>query len=185
MTPGRGPDPGRRGSVVLGIALIVVGALFFIDRVTNLDIARFGWPLFVIVPGALLLVVGLSMPGNEGSGLTVAGSITTIVGVILAVQNTTGLWATWAYAWALVGPGGAGLGLALHGLVHGRTDEVSAGAQSVGVGVALFAGFGLFFEGLIGLSGEPFLRDTEVLPVLLIGAGVIVLAGGVLRGRRG
>ena len=184
MAPGGGPDPGRRGSVVLGIVLIVVGALFFVDRIANLDIARFGWPLFVIVPGVLLLVAGLSMPGNEGSGMTVAGSITTVVGVILAVQNATGLWATWAYAWALVGPGGAGLGLALHGLVHGRPDEVSGGARTIGVALALFAGFGLFFEGLIGLSGEPFLRNTAVLPVLLIAVGVVVLIGGVLRGRR-
>lgn len=184
MAQGLGPDPGRRGSVVLGIVLIVVGALFFVDRVTDLDIARFGWPLFVIVPGILLLVAGLTMPGNEGSGLAVAGSITTIVGLILAVQNATDLWATWAYAWALVGPAGAGLGLVLHGLLHGRRDEVSGGAQSVGIGLALFAGFGLFFEGLIGLSGQPFLRDTEVLPVLLIGAGVAVLAWSLLRGRR-
>jgi hypothetical protein len=177
-------DPGRRGSVVLGIILIVVGAIFFIDRVTDLDIARFGWPLFVVVPGILLLVAGLSMPGNDGSGLAVAGSITTVVGVILAIQNATGLWATWAYAWALVGPGGAGLGLVLHGLVHRRGDEVTGGARSVGVALAMFAAFGLFFEGLIGLSGEPFLRDTDVLPAVLIGAGVVVLAWGVLRGRR-
>jgi hypothetical protein len=177
-------DPGRRGSVVFGIVLIVLGALFFVDRVTNLDIARFGWPLFVIVPGVLLLVTGLSMPGSEGSGLAVGGSITTIVGVILAVQNATDLWATWAYAWALVGPGGAGLGMAIHGLVHGRRDELTDGARMIGIALALFAGFGLFFEGLIGLSGEAFLRDTDVLPVLFIGAGVVVLGWGLLRGRR-
>jgi hypothetical protein len=177
-------DPRRRGSVVFGIILIAVGLLFFLDRVANLDIARFGWPLFIIVPGVLLLVAGLSMPGNDGSGLAVAGSIVTVVGTILAVQNATGLWATWAYAWSLSGPGGAGLGLALHGLFHGRSDEVASGARTLGVAITLFAAFGLFFEGVIGLSGEPFLRDSDVLPVVLIGLGVVVLAGGLLRGRR-
>ena len=177
-------DPGRRGSVVFGVVLILLGALFFVDRVTDLDIARFGWPLFVIVPGVLLLVAGLTMPGNEGSGLAVAGSITTVVGTILAVQNATDLWATWAYAWTLVGPGGAGLGMAIHGLVHGRRDELADGARTIGIALALFAGFGLFFEGFVGLSGEPFLRNSDVLPVLLIGAGVIVLGWGLLRGRR-
>ena len=177
-------DPGRRGSVVLGVVLIVLGGLFFLDRVTDLDIGRFGWPLFVVVPGVLLLVTGLANRGNEGSGLAVAGSITTVVGAILAVQNATDLWATWAYAWALVGPGAAGLGLLLHGLVHGRRDEVSGGLGTLGVGLALFAGFGLFFEGLIGLSGEPFLRDSDLLAPVLIVVGIAVLGWGLLRGRR-
>jgi hypothetical protein len=177
-------DPGRRSSVVLGIILIVVGVLFFVDRVTELDIGRFGWPLFVIVPGILLLVAGLATTGSEGSGLAIAGGITTVVGGILAVQNATGLWATWAYAWALVGPGGSGLGLVLFGLVRGRRDQLSTGLRSIGVALALFAGFGLFFEGIIGLSGEPFLLDSDLLPVALIAVGVAVLGWSLLQGRR-
>lgn len=184
MAAEQDPNPGRRSSVVLGIILIVVGVLFFVDRVTDFDIGRFGWPLFVIVPGILLLVAGLATHGSEGSGLAVAGGITTVVGIILAVQNATGLWATWAYAWALVGPGGTGLGLVLFGLVRGRRDELSTGLRSIGVALALFAGFGLFFEGIIGLSGEPFLRDSDLLPVALIAVGVAAVGWGVLQGRR-
>jgi len=51
-----------------------------------------------------------------------------------------------------------------------------------GAGLGLFVGFGLFFEGVIGLSGAPFL-STDIGPVVLIGVGVVVLALGVFRRR--
>jgi hypothetical protein len=173
----------NRGAVTLGIVLIVVGALLLVDRVVGIDLASAGWPLFVIVPGVLLLAWGVSMTGREGVGLAVGGGITTVVGLILAVQNATGLWATWAYAWALVGPGGTGLGLIAFGLTHGDEGLVSNGLRSLGSGLALFVAFGIFFEGVIGLSGTPFL-STDIGPVVLIGAGVVVLLVGLFRGRR-
>src|SRR5437899_207347 len=53
------------------------------------------------------------------TGALVPGGIVTVTGLILAAQNATGDWASWAYAWTLVVPGGAGLGLFLQGLrVH-------------------------------------------------------------------
>jgi hypothetical protein len=173
----------NRGAVTLGIVLIVVGALLLVDRVVGIDLASAGWPLFVIVPGVLLLAWGVSMTGREGVGLAVGGGITTVVGLILAVQNATGLWATWAYAWALVGPGGTGVGLIAFGLTHGDEGLVSNGLRSLGSGLALFVAFGVFFEGVIGLSGTPFL-STDIGPVVLIGAGVVVLLVGLFRGRR-
>ncbi len=181
------PDPGaasRRTSVVIGVILILLGAVFLAERAFDIDIGRFGWPLFVIVPGILLMAASLTVAGKEGSGLAVGGGITTTVGLILAVQNATGLWATWAYAWALVGPGGTGLGLIVHGLLRGDRDEYVNGIRSLGAGVALFAAFGLFFEGLIGLSGEPFLLGSDILPVGLIGIGAVLVVGSLVRGRR-
>jgi hypothetical protein len=171
-----------RGGVVVGLVLIGLGALFLLERVTGIDLADAGWPLFVIVPGVFLLGWGMASPGKEGSGLAIAGGITTVVGLILAVQNATDLWATWAYAWALVGPGGSGLGLLGHGLAQGDRGEVDNGIRSIGTGLALFVAFGLFFEGLIGLSGEPFLTG-DLGPVVLIGVGVVVIVLALARGR--
>ena len=48
-----------RGGVVLGIVLIALGGLFLIDRAVGIDLARDGWPLFVIVPGVLLYAWGV------------------------------------------------------------------------------------------------------------------------------
>jgi len=183
VTAGPDPDPGRRATIILGVVLIVVGGLFMVERVSGVEFGRFGWPLFIVIPGVLLLIAGVALSGSEGTGLAIAGGITTVVGLILAVQNATGLWATWAYAWALVGPGGTGVGLLAYGLVHRRGDLISTGARALGTGLALFAAFGLFFEGVIGLSGQPFLRDSDVLPVVLIGLGVLIIALSLVRRR--
>lgn len=178
----RQPSDGRAG-VIAGAVLIGLGILFLLDRLVDVDLGAAGWPLFVIVPGVAVLAWGVSMPGREGVGLAVGGGITTVVGLILAVQNATDLWATWAYAWALVGPGGTGIGLLAHGIVHGDGGQRSAGLRSIASGLGLFAAFGLFFEGLIGLSGPPFL-STDAGPLILIAVGVVVVAIALVRGRR-
>jgi hypothetical protein len=175
---------GNRGGVIMGAVLILVGALFLAERTFGVELGRFGWPLFVIVPGILLMAWSLTVKGREGSGLAVSGAITTVVGLVLAVQNATGLWATWAYAWALVGPGATGVGLIFYGTARHQRDLVSAGLRSLGGGLALFAVFGLFFEGIIGLSGEPFLLNSDLLPVALIGLGVVLVGWSVVGGRR-
>ncbi len=188
--PGSGAARGRsgsspeRGGVVVGGVLIVLGLLFLAERAFGIEIGRFGWPLFVIVPGVLLLAASLAVAGREGSGLAVAGAITTVVGLVLAFQNTTGLWATWAYAWALVGPGATGLGLIVFGLAKGYPDLVSGGIKSLGTGLALFAVFGIAFEGIIGLSGEPFLVGSDLLPIGLIGLGVLLVGWTFIAGRQ-
>jgi hypothetical protein len=188
--PGSAADPPSktsspdRSTVIVGGALIVLGAIFLAERAFAIDLGRFGWPLFVIVPGVLMMAASLAVGGREGSGLAVSGAITTTVGLVLAFQNATGLWATWAYAWALVGPAATGIGLIFYGSLRNQPDLLSAGIKSLGTGLALFAGFGLFFEGIIGLSGEPFLIGSDFLPVALIGLGVVLVGWSLLRGRQ-
>lgn len=160
------------------------GVLFLAERLFDIDLGHYGWPLFVIVPGVLLFLASLAAPPRQGVGLAVAGAITIVVGLILAVQNAADLWATWAYVWPLVAPGGSGLGMALYGLIRGQPDFVGLGVRQVGAGLGLFVAFGLFFEGVIGLSGDPFLVGSDYLPIALIGIGVLFLLWSVLRGRR-
>jgi hypothetical protein len=174
----------NRGGMVAGAILVVLGVLFLLERVVGFDLGQYGWPLFVIIPGVLIFLSSFAAPAREGSGIAVAGMITTVTGLVLAVQNATDMYATWAYAWALVGPGATGLGLLIYGAVRGMPELVSAGAKSLGTGLALFVAFGLFFEGVIGLSGDPFLVGSDYLPIVLIAAGGALLGWGLLRSRR-
>ena len=112
-----GPE---RGTVALGVVLVAVGVLALLGRLLSIDILGLGWPLFVLLPGILLFAAGLVVGGRAGLGLAIPGGIVSMVGVVLSIQAATGLWATWAYAWALVAPGGVGLGFLAYGLFTGR-----------------------------------------------------------------
>src|SRR6202521_3864367 len=66
------PAPQRRGgsSLALGIVLVVVGIFAFVVVMAGVDLTQYGWPLFVIIPGLTLLVVGCA---GVGSGAPSAG----------------------------------------------------------------------------------------------------------------
>jgi hypothetical protein len=170
---------GNPGSVALGVILVLVGAAYLATQylprpVVDVDVGHYGWPVFVIVPGLVLLGFGLTAQGL--SGLTVPGSIITMAGLVLAVQNTFDLFATWAYAWALVAPGGVGVGLWLQGLVSRRPAERAAGLRLMGLGLVLFLVGAAFFEGVVHVSGREFgIVGQVLLPALLIAAGVWLL----------
>jgi hypothetical protein len=69
------------------------------------------------------------------------------------------------------------------GLVRRDRSLARTGLGSLAAAVGLFLAFGLFFEGLIGLSGRPFLT-SEVGPYVLIVAGAVIVVLGLVRGRR-
>jgi hypothetical protein len=175
--PARKED--RRGPAVLGVILVIVGAVFLATNVTGFQLAA-AWPLFIIVPGLVLLGASFAAGGEAGGGLAITGSIVTTVGLILAVQEATGLYATWAYAWALVAPGSVGVGMLLFGSFTGRQDLSTAGIRLAGIGLALFVGFALFFEGVIGLSGAGTPPLEGLLPIALIALGAILVVGSVV-----
>jgi hypothetical protein len=167
---------GSPGTAVLGGLLIVVGLIFFVGQWLDIDWGAATWPFYVIAPGLALLAFGLTQ--RDGSGLTVAGSIVTIVGAVLLYQNATDHWESWAYAWALVGPGGSGLGMLLYGARSGNSKLARAGFWQVLTAIGLFlAGF-IFFEGIIGISGRRLPLPEWVLPAAVIGLGVLVLIRG-------
>jgi drug/metabolite transporter (DMT)-like permease len=175
VEPGR-PARGSGGAAVLGVLLIVLGGLFLVAQVLNVDIGRVGWPFYVIAPGVALLAFGLTQ--ERGSGLAIAGSIVTMVGLVLLYQNSTDRWESWAYAWALVGPGGSGLGMLLYGTRSRNRRMARDGFWQIVVGLGLFAAGFVFFEGIIGISGEPYPLPEWVLPVAIIIIGLAVLVRG-------
>jgi len=168
-------DNERRATVAIGILLIGLGAAFLVGRQVGFGWTDVGWPLFVIGAGLVLWFVALAVGGQGGAGFAVPAGIVTMTGLVLAVQNATGLWETWAYAWALVAPGGVGIGLLVYGLLTRQPDVVRGGGWALIVGLGLFLGFGFFFEAVIGLSGERLAGADTFLSAGLIVLGVVIV----------
>jgi len=177
------------GLTVLGSILVVVGVGWFVLRELGWDvlgaISDAGWPYFVIIPGLALLIASLIPNPPRGVGFAIAGTIVTLVGSVLLYQQATGHWESWAYAWALVGPGGAGLGMLVYGLIFRQRDLLAIGARLVAIAAAIFVAGFWFFE-TVFTTGKAPVELGEWWPVLVIGAGLFALAAGLLgRGSRG
>jgi hypothetical protein len=163
------------------VILIALGVIFFIGQWAELDWGAAVWPFYVIAPGVALAALGLTQ--RHGSGLTIAGSIVTMVGLVLLYQNATDHWESWAYAWALVGPGGSGLGMLLYGVRSANRKMARDGFWQILVAIGLFVAGWLFFEGIIGISGRRLPLPEWVLPAAIIALGVVVLIRGFTSGR--
>jgi hypothetical protein len=174
-------QPGQPG-LVAGIVLVVIGAVFLVVRVIDITFGASSWPLWIIVPGLAMLAGSLAIPSRAGLGLAIPGAMIAIVGGILWVQDANGIYGTWAYAWALVAPTGPGLAMLVHGLTRGDRPLIGDGFRTTLVGLALFIGFGIFFEGVIGISGHRIANLDEVLPYIVIGFGILLVVGSLFGG---
>jgi hypothetical protein len=171
---------GRRsnlGSVALGALLIFLGCTFLLGQLAgqifHFDLGRTFWPLCVILPGTVLLGLALLTDTELSEPLAILGGIAAATGLLLFFQNATGLWASWAYAWALAVPGGAGLGLVLFGLVRVRPEKVRAGTRLLTAAGSIFIVGAIFFELVLGVNG--FGLGRLGWPLLLIGLGLLAL----------
>ena len=167
----RGAD---QAATVGGVVLVGLGVLFLVQQSLGIDIAGFAWPLFVLIPGFALLI-GFAVGPRSAAGLAIPGCVITTVGLILAIQNTFGLWETWAYAWALI-PASVGLGLRLQSERLGQPRGVRVGTRMFEGFLLAFVVLFVFFELILNLSNvaSGALR-TLVGPAVLILAGIYLL----------
>jgi hypothetical protein len=170
----------QRGGLIIGLGLILLGGAALLAQVSHVSI---GWPIMILIPGVVLVLGAIAVGGPSGSGMAAVGGIVTMVGAVLAVQEAANLYQTWAYAWALVAPGGVGAGLAVYGLLARRGEDLRGGLGALLGGVVIFLVGFLFFEGVIHLSGERFGSLTEVAaPLAIVGIGVVILLGAFIPG---
>lgn len=163
-------DVQKRSSLALGIVLILLGGIFLLTRlVPGLELV-IGWPWIVIGVGAALLVIGMLVGSPD---MAVPACIVGGIGGILYYQNLTGDWTSWSYMWALI-PAFVGVGILLAALIGGRSRTAyREGFRTLLVGVVLFLVFGSIF-GAFNFMGAYW-------PLLLIGAGLLVLVEGLIK----
>lgn len=175
-------------SLVIGAILILMGVLFLVGRVVgslfHFDFGHFTWPLYIILPGLLLFLTSFAVERHSGVALAIVGGVVTATGLVLLVQNTFDIYASWAYAWALVAPTSIGLSKLVYGSLRRMPEQIKGGLNLAGIGLAIFIAGGIFFELVIGLNGIQFAGAWLCWPVLLIGLGVVLLASSLLRSRR-
>ncbi|MEN6411117.1 MAG: hypothetical protein ABFD44_15540 [Anaerolineaceae bacterium] len=158
----------HKSRIGTGIFLILVGAFFLAVQLypplrTWMGNAM-AWPMIIVGVGGLLLVIGL-LTGTPS--MAVPACIVGGIGGILAYQNATGNWGSWAYIWTLI-PGFVGIGTFLTGILGENTRaNIRHGLDLILTSMILFAIFGSF------LGGFRFLGDYW--PLILIGAGIIIL----------
>jgi len=175
--------PRGGGSSALGIVFVVIGVFALVIVLTGTDLTQYGWPLFIIIPGLTLLVVGFA---RVGAGATIPGGILSVLGVVLAYCNSTNDWPFLAYGWALVTPGGVGLGIYLQALRDRDPHELRTGRTLLFIGLMIFLIGFVLFESILGISGRDYFGPIgkAALPVLLIVVGVILLVRSIQRSRQ-
>lgn len=175
--------PGGGSTAALGIVLVVVGLFALLIVLSGVDLTQNGWPLFIIIPGLTLLVVGFI---SFGAVATVPGGIVTTLGLVLAYANSTGDWPVWAYAWALVIPGGIGLGLYLQAMRDRDQAALRNGRNLLFVSAMIFLIGFVVFESILGISGRDYFGNfgKAALPALLIIVGAILLVRSIQASRR-
>lgn len=165
---------GDRGSLIVALFLIGLGALFLVfNLVPGLSLGR-AWPVIV-----LLIAAGFFLPPLIWEewrvglvALFIPGSVLGTAGLIFFYNTLTDDWISWAYAWLLI-PAAAGFGIALASRI-GKWDQVVTriGRWVLGLNLAAFSFFAAFF-------GRPFMKVAGA--VALLGGGVWL----VLREARG
>ncbi len=182
MSTGKDGRSQRDTNLTIAAVLILAGVVALVAQLVRIPLGRYMWPFSVIVPGVLLVVLGLGLRNQASEGLTVLGSLVTGVGMVLFLQNLTGLWASWAYSWALIAPGSVGLGQVVYGTVRDDPGKVREGWGAMRAGLWIFVVGFVFFELVIGLSG--FGLGSRNWPIVIIVLGVVLLVYNVVGHRR-
>ena len=174
-----------RGALFFGGGLFFMGVLLLLGRLLQIPFGVFLWPFIFIIPGVLVFLTALSSDSSSGEGLSILGGILTSLGMLFLLQSMTNLWATWAYAWALVAPTSIGFSQMIYGERKNREAIVQSGRRLANIGLTIFAVGFIFFELILGISGYGLGRfGLPVFPMILIFAGLVILVRSYLRNRK-
>ncbi len=135
------------------------------------------WPLFILVPGLVMLSLAFRGGRTGAAGMSIPGMIVTGTGALLFIQNLTGYWESWAYVWTLYGVF-LGMGLMLMGQRLEDSSLHQIGRHFVNFSLIAFAGFAFLFEIVIGIGGHGPLNA-----LVLIALGLFLLTRGAACGR--
>lgn len=173
-----------KGAILIGAGLLVMGLLLLISSLFDFSIGNYFWPFIFIIPGALVFFAAISSQRSNGEGLAIVGGLFTMLGLVFLMQSITGLWATWAYIWALIAPTSIGLSQMFYGNIKNDDTIAHTGWNLTKIGLSILAVGFVFFELIIGLNGFGLARlGLPVFPMILIFVGGFLLVRSLIRAR--
>lgn len=178
------PSRSNRDALILGGGLLLMGIVLLLGRILSIPFGDYMWPFIFIIPGVLVFLSAMASESSSAEGLTILGSILTSLGVIFLTQQITGLWASWAYVWALVAPTSIGFAQVVYGTRNDRDMIVQSGRKLINLGLLMFAIGFVFFELIIGINGFGIGNfGLPVIPVMMVFIGGIILARALIKKR--
>jgi hypothetical protein len=168
------------GSLVVGAVLVAFGLLTLLGQVfASFDYWGTVWPLVIIVAG-FMFFVGMFAGGRPLAGLAIPGTIITVIGLMLLLQNFFDYWESWSYGWTLIVMA-VGLGILIMGWYTRDDGQRRSGLGVLKTGAVLFVIFGGFFEMIF----NSFSFSKYLFPLAMIALGAyLILARSRLFGRR-
>ena len=149
--------------VIAAIGLIGLGLM----SVMSLSLL---WPMIILLPGLVMLSIALFGGRAGAAAMAIPGMLVAGLGGLLFIQNWTGYWESWSYAWTLFGVF-LGMGFMLLGQrLEDRTLH-AVGKWFVNGGLIAFAGFAFFFEMIIGIGSG----GGTLGAVIMVGLGLFLL----------
>ncbi len=169
-----------RTQLALGLILLLLAAWFAALKINPALadlIPPFDWPMWVVLAGGIVLVIGLLTGAAE---MAIPACLVAGVGGILYYQNASGDWESWSYMWTLI-PGFVGVGRILSGILgRGFREALRHGLNLILISLAMFVVFGAIFGGLELLG--PY--KEYALAIIFFLLGLWFLVRGLLRSRR-
>ena len=164
------------GAVLIGIGLISLAGQFL----RGSGFWGMIWPFFVIGLGAVFFV-GMFGAGKSAAGLAIPGTIITVVGLMLFLQNLSGHWESWSYGWTVIIMA-VGLGIYIMGWYGENPSQRQSGLGLIKLGAILFIIFGAFFEMIF--NSFSFSKYVFPAALILIGAYLIIVRSSLRLGQK-
>ncbi|MQC26584.1 MAG: hypothetical protein DWG76_03930 [Chloroflexi bacterium] len=165
------------GSLVAGILLVLFGALALMGQlVPGFDFWSDYWP-FTIIGIGLLFFAGMFAGGESSAPLAIPASIITGIGLLLFLQNLTGHWESWAYAWTTI-LFSVGFGIFLMGSRRSVDSQRTSGVSLMKIGTVMFLIFGAFFEMIFNSSD--LAQIAFPIGLILLGSYLLIIRSGLL-----
>jgi len=171
-----------QGPVLLGAGLLFLGVVLLVGELLGFRFGSIMWPFIFIIPGGVLFLSAISSQDSHAEGLAILGSMMMALGIIFLLQQIFDMWASWAYAWALLAPTSIGVAQVIYGKQHNRDSLVKNGKGLIEVGLTMFFIFFVFFELILNISGKDLIPfGLPAFPVALMVVGIFVILRAILR----